>query len=106
MWSESCRPPSRRVPLGPSFQPICGLSRPTSLLRPLGEARALKDFRGRDQVLAGVLHAALSPRTARLAQLHDLYAQLRPLGVEILAIPLHQDDGLDDAMRHLSLAFP
>jgi putative copper resistance protein D len=42
----------------------------------------------------------------RLRQLQELYAQIRPLGVEILAIPWQQDDAPDDAMQHPSLPFP
>jgi copper resistance protein D len=71
---------------------------------PFGEARALKDFRGRDQVL--LVFFSLPPSRQRLMQLQDLYAQLRPLGVEILGIPWQQDDALDEAMRHLSVTFP
>lgn len=71
---------------------------------PFGEARALKDFRGRDQVL--LVFFSLPQSRQRLMQLQELYAQLRPLGVEILGIPWQQDDALDEAMRHLSLTFP
>jgi putative copper resistance protein D len=69
-----------------------------------GDARALKDFRGRDQVL--LVFFSLPESRPRLAQLQELYAQIRPLGVEILGIPWHQNEALDEAMRQLSLAFP
>jgi peroxiredoxin len=49
---------------------------------------------------------SLPPSRQRLMQLQELYAQLRPLGVEILGIPWQQDDALDEAMRHLPLTFP
>jgi putative copper resistance protein D len=68
-----------------------------------GEARALKDFRGRDQVL--LVFFSLPQSRERLMQLQELYARIRPLGVEILSIPLHPDEALD-AVRRLSLAFP
>nr|MDQ3830745.1 peroxiredoxin family protein [Candidatus Tectomicrobia bacterium] len=41
-----------------------------------------------------------------LMQLRQLYAQLRPLGVEILGIPLHGDDESAAATDRLRLAFP
>jgi putative copper export protein/mono/diheme cytochrome c family protein len=44
---------------------------------PLGDTRALKDFRGQDQVLLVFLSAPYS--LSRLAQLRDLYAQVRLL---------------------------
>jgi putative copper resistance protein D len=71
---------------------------------PSGEARALKDFRGRDQVL--LVFFSLPESRPRLTQLQELYAQIRPLGVEIVGIPWQQDDTLDEAIRYLSLAFP
>jgi copper resistance protein D len=73
-------------------------------MTPFGEARALKDFRGRDQVL--LVFFSLPQSRERLVQLQGLYAQLRPLNVEILAIPWHPDEVLDGAVRQLSLAFP
>ncbi len=69
-----------------------------------GEAHTLKDFRGRDQVL--LVFFSLPQSRQRLMQLQELYVQLRPLGVEILAIPWQQDNALDEAMRHLPLTFP
>jgi putative copper resistance protein D len=69
-----------------------------------GEAHALKDFRGRDQVL--LVFCSLPQSRPRLMQLQELYAQLRPLGVEILAIPWQQDDPVDTTTRQLSLTFP
>jgi putative copper export protein/mono/diheme cytochrome c family protein/peroxiredoxin len=71
---------------------------------PLGETRALKDFRGLDQVL--LVFFSLPESSARLAQLHDLYSQLRPLGTEILAIPLGGDEASDSLAERLSLPFP
>jgi putative copper export protein/mono/diheme cytochrome c family protein/peroxiredoxin len=71
---------------------------------PFGEARTLKEFRGRDQVL--LVFFSLPQSRQRLVQLQELYAQLRPLGVEILGIPWQQDNALDESTRHLSLAFP
>ena len=69
-----------------------------------GDARTLKDFRGRDQVL--LVFFSLPQSRQRLMQLQELYAQLRQLGVEILGIPWQQGDALDEAMRHLPLTFP
>ena len=69
-----------------------------------GEPRALKDFRGRDQVLLVIF--SLPQSYQRLMQLQALYAQIRPLGVEILGLPLQPDAGIGDAVHRLSLAFP
>jgi putative copper resistance protein D len=71
---------------------------------PFGEAHALKDFRGRDQVL--LVFFSLPQSQQRLMQLQELYARLRPLGVEILAIPWQQDNAIDATMGRLSLPFP
>jgi putative copper export protein/mono/diheme cytochrome c family protein/peroxiredoxin len=71
---------------------------------PFGEARAVKDFRGRNQVL--LVFFSLPQSRERLLQLQTLYAKIRPLGVEILAIPWAQDAPLGDTIGHLSLAFP
>jgi copper resistance protein D len=73
-------------------------------MTPFGEARALKDFRGRDQVL--LVFFSLPQSRERLVQLQELYAQIRPLNVEILGIPWHPDEVLDGAVRQLPLAFP
>jgi putative copper resistance protein D len=70
----------------------------------LGETRALKDFRSHDQVL--LVFFSLPHSRERLMQLQSLYPKVRPLDVEILAIPLRQDANGDDAPSHLSLAFP
>jgi putative copper resistance protein D len=92
-------------PLGPSIAADLRVVAPDfSYMTPLGDTRALKDFRGRDQVL--LVFFSLPQSSARLMQLQQLYAQVRPLGVEILGIPLHNDEATDDAMSHLSLAFP
>jgi putative copper export protein/mono/diheme cytochrome c family protein/peroxiredoxin len=92
-------------PLGPTVSPNLRAVAPDfTYTTPFGEARALKDFRGRDQVL--LVFFRLPESRQRLTQLQELYAQVRPLGVEILGIPWQQDDGLAEAMGHLSLAFP
>jgi len=75
-----------------------------SYITPFGEPRALKDFRGREQVL--LVFFSLPRSRPRLMQLQSLYAQIRPLGVEILSFPLQPDEDLGDAVRRLSLAFP
>jgi peroxiredoxin len=47
------------------------------------------------------------PQSAkRLMQLQQLYAQLRPLDVEILGIPLHSDDATAATIRQLTLTYP
>jgi copper resistance protein D len=71
---------------------------------PFGEARALKDFRGRNQAL--LVFFSLPQSRERLLQLQALYAKIRPLGVEILAIPWPEEPPLNDTIRHLSLPFP
>jgi putative copper resistance protein D len=75
-----------------------------SYIAPFGEPRALKDFRGRDQVL--LVFFSLPQSRPRLMQLQSLYAQIRPLGVEILSLPLRVDEDLGDAGRRRSLTFP
>jgi putative copper export protein/mono/diheme cytochrome c family protein/peroxiredoxin len=70
----------------------------------LGEVRALKDHRGREQVL--LVFYSLPYSRPRLAQLQRLYAEVRPLDVEVLAIPLRPDAALDDATAHRPLPFP
>lgn len=71
---------------------------------PFGEARALKDWRGRNQVL--LVFFSLPQSRERLLQLQAFYAKIRPLGVEILGIPWPQEAPHDDSMRQLSLPFP
>jgi putative copper resistance protein D len=71
---------------------------------PLGNTRALKDFRGRDQVL--LVFYSLPQSRPRLVQLQQLYAEIRPLDVEVLAIPLRPDDAIDDTTAHRPLPFP
>jgi putative copper export protein/mono/diheme cytochrome c family protein/peroxiredoxin len=75
-----------------------------SYTTPFSEARALKDFRGRSQVL--LVFFSLPQSRMRLRQLQAFYAQIRPLGVEILGIPWSQEAAFDDVMGHLSLSFP
>jgi putative copper resistance protein D len=92
-------------PLGPIVAADLRVAAPDfSFTTQLGDTRALKDFRGRDQVL--LVFFSLPPSTARLMQLQQLYAQVRPLGVEILGIPMQANGTTDDAMGHLSLTFP
>ncbi len=92
-------------PLGPIVSPDLRVVAPDfTYTTPFGEARALKDFRGRDQVL--LVFFSLPQSRERLMQLQELYAQIRPLGVEILSLPLHLDEARDDALHRLSLAFP
>jgi peroxiredoxin len=62
------------------------LAGPFTFTPPPGDTRALKDFRGQDQVLLVFFRVPYS--LSRLAQLRDLYAQVRLLGTELLAIPL------------------
>jgi putative copper resistance protein D len=91
-------------PLGPTIAADLRVVAPDfSYTTPLGDTRALKDFRGRDQVL--LVFFSLPQSFERLRQLQRLYARVRPLGVEILAVPLH-DDATEDATSRLSLAFP
>jgi putative copper resistance protein D len=92
-------------PLGPIVSANLRIVAPDfSYITAFGESRALKDFRGRDQVL--LVFFSLPQSRPRLLQLQSLYAQLRPRGVEILSLPLGSDADLDEAMRRLSLAFP
>jgi putative copper resistance protein D len=92
-------------PLGPVIAADLRVVAPDfSYTTPLGNTRALKDFRGDAQVL--LVFFSLPHSAARLIQLQQLYAQVRPLGVEILGIPLQHDDATNHAMRQLSLTFP
>jgi putative copper resistance protein D len=75
-----------------------------SYLTELGDMRALKDFRGQTQVL--LVFFTLPDSSGRLAQLRDLYPRIRPLGTEILAIPLQEFDGIDEVVRRRSIPFP
>ncbi len=70
----------------------------------LGDMRALKDFRGQTQVL--LVFFTLPDSGGRLAQLRDLYPRVRKLGTEILAIPLDENDALDDVVRRRRMPFP
>jgi putative copper export protein/mono/diheme cytochrome c family protein/peroxiredoxin len=69
-----------------------------------GEARALKDFRGRNQVL--LVFFRLPQSRERLLQLQAFYARIRLLGVEILGIPWSQEAASGDAIDRLSLSYP
>jgi putative copper export protein/peroxiredoxin/mono/diheme cytochrome c family protein len=69
----------------------------------LGDVRGLKDFRGQASVL--LVFFTNPDSLARLAQLRDLYPQLRQLGAEILAVPLAEDDARDDVVGRLRLPF-
>jgi putative copper resistance protein D len=80
------------------------LAGPFTFTPPPGDTRALKDFRGQDQVLLVFFSVPYS--LSRLAQLRDLYAQVRLLGTEILAIPLSSDEASQAATRRLGLPFP
>jgi putative copper export protein/mono/diheme cytochrome c family protein/peroxiredoxin len=92
-------------PLGPIVSPNLRVVAPDfTYTTPLGDTRALKDYRGRDQVL--LVFFSLPQSRERLMQLHKLYAKLRPLNVEILGLPLQPELASDDALSHLALAFP
>jgi putative copper resistance protein D len=92
-------------PLGPLVSTSLRVVAPDfTYTTPLGDTRALKDWRGRDQVL--LVFFTLPHSRQRLMQLQELYAQLRPRHVEILGLPLQPDQATDDVMRRLSLAFP
>jgi copper resistance protein D len=92
-------------PLGPVVAADLRVAAPDfSYATPFGDTRALKDFRGQAQVL--LVFFSLPQSSERLMQLQQRYAQLRPLDVEILAIPLHSDDESAAAMDQLTLAFP
>jgi putative copper export protein/mono/diheme cytochrome c family protein/peroxiredoxin len=92
-------------PLGPIVAANLRVVAPDfSYTTPLGDTRALKDFRGREQAL--LVFFSLPHSSERLIQLQQLYAQVRPLGVEILGIPLRDDEAIDDAISRLALAFP
>ena len=92
-------------PLGPVIAADLRVAAPDfSYTTPFGDTRALKDFRGQEQVL--LVFFSLPQSAERLMQLQQLYARLRPLDVEILAIPLHSNDESTTAMDQLTLAFP
>jgi putative copper resistance protein D len=92
-------------PLGPIVSADLRVVAPDfSYITPFGEPRALKDFRGHDQVL--LVFFSLPQSRQRLMQLQGLYSKIRPLGVEILSLPLQPDEGLDAEVWRLSLAFP
>jgi putative copper resistance protein D len=92
-------------PLGPIVSADLRVVGPDfSYITPFGDPRALKDFRGRAQVL--LVFFSLPQSRQRLMQLQALYNQIRPLGVEIVGLPLHPGEDLGDAVCRLSLAFP
>ena len=92
-------------PLGPVIAADLRVAAPDfSYTTPFGDTRALKDFRGQDQVL--LVFFSLPQSATRLMQLQQLYAQLRPLDVDILGIPLHSADENTAALDRLTLAFP
>jgi putative copper export protein/peroxiredoxin/mono/diheme cytochrome c family protein len=92
-------------PLGPVIAANLRVAAPDfSYTTPLGDTRALKDFRGQHQVL--LVFFSLPQSAKRLMQLQQLYAQLRPLDVEILGIPLHSDDATAATIRQLTLTYP
>jgi len=70
---------------------------------PLGDMRALKDFRGHASVL--LVFFTHPDSLARLAQLRDLYPRLRQFGAEILALSLGEDDARDDRVGRLRLPY-
>jgi putative copper resistance protein D len=92
-------------PLGTTIAPHLRVVAPDfTYTTPFGEARSLKDFRGRDQVL--VVFYRLPQSRQRLEQLQGLYAQIRPLNVEILAIPWSHHAMPDEALQQHPFAFP
>ena len=92
-------------PLGPIVSASLKVVAPDfTYTTPLGDTRALKDYRGRDQVL--LVFFSLPQSRERLTQLRVLYPKLRTLNVELLGIPLQQDKAVDDAMRDPPLPFP
>jgi putative copper export protein/mono/diheme cytochrome c family protein/peroxiredoxin len=70
----------------------------------LGDARTLKDHRGREQVL--LVFFTLPESLPRLSQLRDVYPQIRTLGVEVLVIPLQGGSDAEDVVTRLDLPFP
>jgi copper resistance protein D len=74
-----------------------------SYVTSLGDTRALKDFRGRGAVL--LVFYSLPQSRQRLRQLQALYANLRLLDVEVLAIPIRPEWIIDDATAHRPLPF-
>ena len=70
----------------------------------LGDVRTLKEHRGREQVL--VVFYTLPGSTARLAQLRDIYPQVRALDVEVLGIPIPNGSATEDLVARLEIPFP
>jgi putative copper export protein/mono/diheme cytochrome c family protein/peroxiredoxin len=92
-------------PLSPVVSPNLRVVAPDfTYTSPLGDTRALKDYRGRDQVL--LVFFSLPQSRERLMQLRELYAKVRPLNVEILGLPWQPELAIDDALSHLALGFP
>lgn len=69
-----------------------------------GQSRALKDLRGQDIVLLVLF--SLPDSHARIAQLHDLYARLRGMRVEILGAPLRPGRAMDGQPADPGVGFP
>jgi putative copper resistance protein D len=91
--------------LGPTIEGNLRIAAPDfTYATPFSEARALKDFRGRDQVL--LVFYSFPDSGPRLRQLQELYATIRPLDVEVLAIPLRSDVANDDAPPPWPFTFP
>jgi copper resistance protein D len=91
--------------LGPRVSPDLRIIAPDfTYTTSLGNTRALKDFRGRDQVL--LVFYSLPQSRPRLVQLQEIYAQVRPLDVEVLAIPLGPEDAIDIATADGPFPFP
>jgi len=70
----------------------------------LGDARALKDHRGREQVL--LVFFTLPDSLPRMAQLRESYPQIRVLGVEVLGIPLQNGTTSEAMVTRLEMPFP
>jgi putative copper resistance protein D len=91
--------------LGPLVGPNLRLVAPDfTYTTALEVTRNLKDHRGRELVLLVLF--SLPHSRGRLLQLNELYPGVRQRGLEILAIPLQSGETTDEALRHLSLAFP
>jgi putative copper export protein/mono/diheme cytochrome c family protein/peroxiredoxin len=91
-------------PLGPTIAANLWVAAPDfAYLTPLGDTRALKDFRGQAPVL--LVFFTHPDSLARLAQLRDLYPRLRQFGAEVLALPLSEGDARHDMVGRLALPF-
>lgn len=70
----------------------------------LGDVRSLKEHRGREQVL--LVFFTLPDSAARLMQLRDIYPQVRASNMEILGIPMQDEDTAEDSVARLEIPFP